>query len=229
MARYADGTEIAAILTTGDNFYSDDAELLMEPLDWAISNDITFWIAWGNHDVESRSHIDAVEASFSHPDRWTTHSWGNLDIIILDSNQVDSTEQLEFLEQAMDSSERGTIVVFHHPPFNCGSHNAKEEIQESWVSRFDNDVFLVLSGHDHNYQRFEKEDVTYIVTGGGGQRLYDIETCPKDHPQLLAGVTSHHFLSLDQTESQLIVEVMDVNGGLLDTVVLPIPDNHYGE
>ena len=33
------------------------------------------------------------------------------------------------------------------------------------------DVQLVLAGHDHNYQRHEKNGVVYIVTGGGGAPL----------------------------------------------------------
>jgi hypothetical protein len=35
MMRYAEDNAVEAILTTGDNFYSDDAEFLMHPFGWA--------------------------------------------------------------------------------------------------------------------------------------------------------------------------------------------------
>lgn len=34
--------------------------------------------------------------------------------------------------------------------------------------------FVVLSGHIHNYERFERAGITYIVTGGGGAKPYPI-------------------------------------------------------
>jgi acid phosphatase type 7 len=34
--------------------------------------------------------------------------------------------------------------------------------------------FIVLSGHIHNYERFERPGITYIITGGGGAKPYNI-------------------------------------------------------
>ena len=34
--------------------------------------------------------------------------------------------------------------------------------------------FVVLSGHIHNYERFERDGVSYIITGGGGAKPYPI-------------------------------------------------------
>ena len=35
-------------------------------------------------------------------------------------------------------------------------------------------VKLVLSEHNHNYQRLEKDGITYVVSGLGGQSKYKI-------------------------------------------------------
>ena len=34
--------------------------------------------------------------------------------------------------------------------------------------------FIVLSGHIHNYERFDRDGVSYIITGGGGAKPYPI-------------------------------------------------------
>lgn len=223
MARYAEENRVEAVLTTGDNFYSDDAEFLLEPLEWVFLSNIELWITWGNRDVETATRIEAVELAFDSPPRWTVHEWGEIDVVILDSNQVDSAEQLEFLLEAIEGSDDPTILVFHHPPLSCSLHGDTEAVLEAWVPRFDDEVVMVLSGHDHNYQRFGDAGVIYVVSGGGGRPLYELANCPTDHPQRLAGEAVHHFLALTQGEDSMSVEVVDVNGGTIDSFTVPLP------
>ena len=222
MARIAEGNLIAAILTAGDNFYSDDAEFLMMPFAWAVDADVPFWITWGNHDVESDSRIEAVENTFDSPPRWTTHAWGQVEILILDSNQIKDQDQLDYLARAMEDIDRPTIVVFHHPALSCSKHGDTEEVLAEWVPLFDEDVVLVVSGHDHNYQRFEDGGIPYLVSGGGGRPLYQLEECPDDHPSMLTGAELHHFLVISQTADALQVEALDVVGEVIDGFVVPI-------
>jgi hypothetical protein len=33
---------------------------------------------------------------------------------------------------------------------------------------------LVITGHDHNYQRYTKNGIQYVITGGGGAPLYPV-------------------------------------------------------
>lgn len=222
MSRYAEENPVTAILTTGDNFYSDDAEFLLEPLEWAFQQHIPFWITWGNHDVETPGRIEIVEQAFDSPPRWHLHEWGAVDVVILDSNQVVAPEQLEFLIESLAESDDTTIVVFHHPALSCSLHGDTVTVLENWVPLFDDEVSLVLSGHDHNYQRFEEADVTYVVSGGGGRPLYELNECPVDHPERLAGEAVHHFLVLTQGANEIAVEVVDVNGGTIDSFAVPL-------
>ena len=46
-------------------------------------------------------------------------------------------------------------------------------ILESHLNRFRAKV-IVFSGHIHNYERFERRGVEYVVTGGGGAEPYRI-------------------------------------------------------
>jgi hypothetical protein len=222
MADFAEANPIHAVLTTGDNFYSDDAELLLEPMHWISDQGIEFWISWGNHDVETSRRVQVVEEALGSPPRWTVHEWGEVDVVILDSNQVSSADQLEFLTETMEGSDDPAIVVFHHPPLSCSSHGDTLSVLQNWVPRFDDDVVLVLSGHDHNYQRFEDSGISYVVSGGGGQTLYELTSCPADHPERLAGEMVHHFLVLAQDEEKISVGAVDVNGKNVDSFVVPL-------
>jgi predicted phosphodiesterase len=217
------GLEFGAIVTTGDNLYADDARELMEPYEWAIDQEIPFLVTWGNHDIETEKRVKMVNETFGSPPRWVMHEWGDIDLLLLDSNQIDSPEQIDFLTRTLQSSDDPTIVVFHHPPFSCGSHGDTQAVIDTWVRRFDDDVFLVLSGHEHTYQRFEVDNVTYLVTGGGGHSITELRDCPDDHPDRIAGQAAYHFVTLEQLGEELSLTAVRANGAVIERVSLELP------
>lgn len=223
MADAAEALDPVAIVTTGDNFYSDDAAALMEPYRWATARDIPFLITWGNHDIENANRVEIIDETFDDPPNWVVHEWGAVDLLLLDSNQVDSTEQVEFMTTVLESSSDPTIVVFHHPPYSCGAHGDTPSVKETWVPKFDDDVFLVLSGHEHNYQRFKIENVSYVVTGGGGRTLTELAVCSTDHPDRVAGASTHNFVTLEQERGEVSLTALDADGTVIDEVSLPLP------
>ncbi len=217
MERLAGTIDVAAIVTTGDNFYEDDIDFLMAPFGWATN--IEFWIAWGNHDIETARRIDAVNRAFSNPPRWTIREWGTATLVFLDSNQVEDPQQIEFLKEAMTSIDGPTIVVFHHPSYSCSKHGDTAAIKTAWVPLFDSDVLLVMSGHDHNYQRINEGGITYVVTGGGGRPLYDLEPCDRE---VAASAELHHFVLLQQTDNAIHGTAIDVNGTPFDEFAIDL-------
>lgn len=221
MEAYAGSRDVEAILTTGDNFYLSDAERLLEPYRWAREDGIEFWVTWGNHDIESPDRIAAVNEAFDDPPRWRTIRWQAVDLVLLDSNNPSSSEQLAFLEAVMSSTRPG-IVVSHHPAFSCSKNGGSEPLRQAWVRKFDGDVTVVLAGHDHNYQRFEVGGTWYVVSGGGGQRIYPIESCPAGHPPLVSAAATFHFLALTQTTRSLDVEAIDIDGTVIDSFSIPL-------
>ncbi len=91
-------------------------------------------------------------------------------------------------------------------------HRAREKFEEAGVD-------LVLSGHDHNYQRFdERGGVTYVVTGGGGNsRLYELKECPADYPERLVGNAQvNHFLLVEGSARRLRVRALTGDGEVID-------------
>ena len=56
-------------------------------------------------------------------------------------------------------------------------------------------VDLVLTGHEHQYERFRIADVNYVISGGGGGQL----THFWGRSRALKQATVHHFLSFEVT------------------------------
>ncbi len=222
MESYASSHPVQAILTTGDNLYEDDPDELMQPFQWANSAGIEFWLTWGNHDVESPERIAEVNTIFGDPPLWATIEWGDTEILILDSNDVDSPAQLSYLESEMERIDVPTIVAFHHPPFSCSDHEDDEAVKAEWLPRFDDDVILVLSGHAHTYQRFEDNGVPYVVTGGGGRDLHELDDCPSGHTPRIVGEEVHNFLTMTQDENVLSVSAVGEAGDAIDALTVPL-------
>ncbi len=83
---------------------------------------------------------------------------------------------------AAHRSARCTVAYFHHPRFSSGSHGNHYQMQRIWDILYANGVDVVLSGHDHDYERFAPQtpdgarDPAFgirefvVGTGGGGLR-----------------------------------------------------------
>lgn len=225
MEEYATTTPIAAFVTTGDNLYTDHVTAAWEePFGWVATMGIPIYAAWGNHDLESPSRREAVIAAFDPPGRWYEAQLGNAVLIVLDANQVTDPEQLMWLESVLAEPRDGPLIVsFHQPAFSCALHGNTPAVIDTWVPLFEaHGVDLVLNGHDHDYERFEHNGVTYVVTGGGGRTLYEIESCPSGTPQLLVGNDDHHhFVALHLSLEGIRAEALTADGELIDEFFLP--------
>ena len=64
-------------------------------------------------------------------------------------------------------------MVLHHPPYSSGDrHGSTPEFQWPFAEW---GADLVLSGHDHVYERIVADGATYVVDGSGGKDLYGFD------------------------------------------------------
>ena len=78
-------------------------------------------------------------------------------------------------------------------------------------------VDIVFNGHDHNYERSIINNITYIVTGGGGSLLYD-----NGHsPWTVYSEKTYHFCLLTVNASLLTFEAKRPDGSVFDSFLLP--------
>jgi hypothetical protein len=82
-------------------------------------------------------------------------------------------------------------------------------------------VDLVLSGHDHNYQRFApRHGVTYVVHGGGGQELYTLRKCPVGYPKRAFARRAHGFLDIVVRSGAIRLRAVNLSGHVVDRTVI---------
>jgi hypothetical protein len=62
---------------------------------------------------------------------------------------------------------------------------------------------LVLNGHIHNYERFQRKDVMYVVSGGGGAEPYPVLFRGANDLYRDTGFPVYHYLTLDVSGTRL--------------------------
>jgi predicted phosphohydrolase len=181
--------------------FCDENELL-------FSGAVAYFPALGNHDYYggAGTALQYRAEVFPHVGtrRWYDVRFGALRIGILDSNFDElSAEQIreqdrwlaELLRTAeADAAVRHVILVCHHPPYtNARGLSESREVQEHFVSRLTPKVRVFFSGHVHNYERFEKNGVQFLVSGGGGGPTRDLETEKPRHADRYTGPRERPF------------------------------------
>lgn len=172
----------------------------------------------GNHERDSLSyyqHFSLPPGGGRLGKRWWALHWGDVVIVGLDSNAKtpqDYRDQLDWARANLSGPEPYKIVIFHHPVFSSDASYGpgSEGLQALWHPAFvELGVDLVLSGHAHNYERIERDGITYLVVGGGGANLYRLS--PDRVPGSVVGVENHHFYVAVKADSEgLHVRIMGV-------------------
>src|SRR5205823_10599850 len=74
-----------------------------------------------------------------------------------------------------------TLAYWHHPRYSSGSAGDNSTMNDFWKPLYDHGATVVLSGHDHDYERFAPQDpgghqdpgrgIRQFVAGTGGGAL----------------------------------------------------------
>ena len=139
------------------------------------------------------------------------------------SKNILENDQYAFVKKTLENSNATFKIIASHAPFisqDCSSfiistcHDSLEKWANTIFSKYhelfkNTGVKLVLSGHNHNYQRAEKDSITYIISGLGGQSKYKIS-----HPgnQMFADV--YGFLKLSFSNKSIEGKFIDNNGNM---------------
>ena len=108
----------------------------------------------------------------------------NSQICAVDKNCINS-EQIRWLIKDLEKykSYKCTLAYRHHPRFSSGANSSDVALGPFWEILYKNGVDVILSGHDHDYERFApqtpqgiKDEIYGIrsfVVGTGGKSLED--------------------------------------------------------
>jgi len=91
--------------------------------------------------------------------------------------------QQKWLEEDLRRTRQTCVAVsWHHPRFSNGIMGPDQRTKDLWATLVQHDVELVLSAHEHDYERFPRLDAVgrndvhgprQFVVGTGGQVHYD--------------------------------------------------------
>ena len=208
---------------------------------------LPLWPAIGNHEL-TRRHDDVTNIENSHyfslfelpgNERWFRVDYHLMTLLVVDSNSLMTPEEAQYQwlrDQLRSPRNRFTLVALHHAPLTSGPHGALQPdgTPVEWPldqgRRFLLPLFemygvdLVLTGHDHLYERSEKDGVVYVVTGGGGAPLYPINAVENPYQQV--AVSAHHYVALDVDANGIEVTAINIEGEVIDNTRVEATEEH---
>lgn len=184
------------VLTTGDNAYPDGrAEDYAKRYDptWGRFKDKTRPTP-GNHEYhtpDAAAYFDYfAEQTGRRPYyAWNTGAWRFYSLNSEIDAKPGSPQETWLREDLAANRGRNVLAFWHQPLFTCSvEHGPEEETQPLWTALAEAGADVVLTGHNHAYERFEPKNaaggpapdgVRQFVSGAGGAKLYELtEPCP---------------------------------------------------
>ena len=166
----------------------------------------------GNHEYKSPSgegYYDYFGATAHQSNPYGvagTYSYdvGSWHMIALNSNLCapvtpcgDTSAMMRWLKNDLAAHpSKCTLAYWHHPLYSLGSHGSYAPMTPIWNALFDGGVDVILTAHDHNYQRFaalghatalsnttmappvvlpDSEGMRTFVVGTGGANNYSLQ------------------------------------------------------
>ena len=218
------------VVMLGDNIYpphepNDFTTKFEQPYATLLEQGVTFYAAIGNHDLDSELNYAKfnMEGRRYYTFRRNEHRPGGLvgagvRFFVLDSRSLDP-EQLAWLRGELGRS--GTdwkICYLHHPIYTSGRYtNAARLLRLALEPIFlKGDVDVVLSGHEHFYERIHPQHgITYFISGGAGSlRKADIR---RPSPIMAKGFdTDFHFMLMEVSGDTLHFQAIGRTGETID-------------
>jgi len=219
------------ILHTGDVVYPAGEQRHYDKRFFApyrhLTKTVPLYPVLGNHDVRKGSGAAFLE-NFHPPldsprstKRYYSFDWGGAHFVALDSELyhddkgASPEEQKHFLDQDLATTrKRWKIAFLHRSPYGSSRHGGDERVREDLEPLFVKyGVDLVFSGHDHVYERTVPiEGVTYVVSGGGGRRLYRTGK----GRSTASSVSAHHAVLVRVDGQRLLLEAVEAGGKVVD-------------
>jgi predicted phosphodiesterase len=164
------------VIMAGDNLYGgekpkDFARKFEVPYKPLLDTGVKFYASLGNHDDA------ALQRNYKpfnmNGDRFYSFKPKNgVRFFALDSNYVDR-EQLEWLDKELAASTSDwKIMFFHHPLYSSGETHGSAELQRGLLEPLflKHGVNVVISGHEHFYERIKpQKGVAYFTIGSSAK------------------------------------------------------------
>lgn len=215
------------VLMLGDNIYggesAEDFKRKFEsPYQPLLEQGVKFYAVLGNHDNPNQRFYKPFNMDGK---RYYSFSKGPAEFFALDSNYMDP-EQLDWLQKHLQASNaKWKICYFHHPLYSDGKMHGPDKDLRALVEPIfiSTGVSLVLSGHEHAYERIQPQNGIYYFILGSSGKLQTSDFRPS--PQMLKSFDKDRaFLLVELTADELSFRTISRTGETVDSGVLTRPE-----
>jgi hypothetical protein len=201
-------------------FFGIEAELLRQTV---------FFPSLGNHERNNHQFYDFFQIGTP----YYSFNWGKSHFIVLNSDignvaadsvakQAFWTQQKQWLEEDLAKNQQAEFrfVIAHHPPITAVARRQGDNPEMTALIPMFEKYHLTAGffGHDHNYQHYLKNGIHYVVTGGGGAPLYDVDKPAAGITQKVA--STEHFVKIHIAAGTVKVVATALDGATLDEFVM---------
>ena len=174
----------------------------------------------GNHEYVTADAAPFRDAfALPNNERWYSFDWGSVHFAAIDTEQ-NLAVQAAWLDADLAATDLPWKIVFsHRPPYSSGDHGSSTDVRDALGPIMErHGVQLMLTGHDHDYERTTPQNgITYVVTGGGGGGLRPVGT--SDFTAFSA--SKFHFVQVEVDPDVLTLHAIDTAGVEFDTIEIP--------
>ena len=223
MARFHEKVNFDFVLMLGDNIYGGKGASAYKskfeaPYRALLDAGVKFYASLGNHDDASETLYKPFNMGGKRYYSW--HS-GNVHLLALDSNYMDP-EQLGWIEQQIPDNEKDwKICFFHHPLYDHARFHGPDLDLRAQLEPLlqKKGVDVVMSGHEHIYERIKPQHgIYYFVLGNSGQlRAGDL----RPSPEIDKGFdTNQSFMLVEIAGDELYFQTISRSGETVDSGML---------
>jgi 3',5'-cyclic AMP phosphodiesterase CpdA len=164
------------VLMMGDNLYGgqsprDFVAKFEKPFKGLLDIGVKFYAALGNHDDPARQ-VSYEKFNMGGKHYYSFKPKDGVRFFALDSNYMDK-KQLDWFESELtNSGSEWKIVFFHHPLYSSGEkHGSNLELRSALEPvMIKHGVDIVMSGHEHFYERIKpQKGIQYFTMGSSGK------------------------------------------------------------
>lgn len=199
---------------------------------WSVFRDVTA-PTLGNHEylTENAQPYFDYWNGVPHAYAFDAGAWR---VIVLDSTKdfgqyLPGSPQFEWLRAELEGGTPAcTLVSAHHPRYSVGKYTGSPWLQSIWSLLTTHGVDVLLTGHDHNYQRWKplgsngtqsKDGVRQFIVGTGGHETYAIQ---RNDPRTAFAVgNTDGALRLELRADRALYSFVKPNGTVLDSGKFP--------
>ncbi len=172
-----------AVLALGDLAYPDgtreEFENCYDP-SWGRFKEYTYPVP-GNHEYHTKDaagYFGYFGDQARPPGGYYRFTYADWSLYALNSNLSlkSGSRQYRWLEKEIQGDDhRCKLAFLHRPRYSSGVHGDATSLEDLWQLLSNAGFALVLSGHDHHYERIEAGGPVQFVVGSGGAPLRKIK------------------------------------------------------